>query len=155
MATNTNQKTGNTMNSNARSGSILILFALLSLLPACGSHYTTLYRAGISQNQLALQDLRIGMSSADVRAVMGEGEVVRYKKMALVDPWRSEGFALVDGTEVLILFYLTQPQRKYYRAEDQELTPIVLENDKVVGWGWSYLRSNTARYRISTPLEQR
>jgi hypothetical protein len=86
---------------------------------------------------------------------MGEGEVIRYKKIHLVDPWRSESFSLVDGTVVLILFYVTEPPRKYYRAEDHELTPIVLENDEVVGWGWSYLRRNLDRYQVSTPQEQR
>ena len=110
--------------------------------------------ARVSQNQQALQELQLGMSAAAVRSVMGQGEIVRYKKTHLVDPWSSESFTLVDGSDVLILFYVTEPPRRYYRAEDHELTPIVLENDRVVGWGWSYLRRNTDRYRISTPREQ-
>jgi hypothetical protein len=95
------------------------------------------------------------MSAEDVRSLMGEGEVIRYKRIYLVDPWRTESFSLVDGTPVLILFYVTQPPRKYYQAEDAALTPIVLENDSVVGWGWSFVQQNNERYRITTPYGQR
>jgi hypothetical protein len=75
------------------------------------------------------------MPSADVRQIMGEGEVVRYKKVHLLDPWRSESFALTDGSNVLILFYVTEPPQRYYRPDDRALTPIVLEEDRVVRVG--------------------
>ncbi len=128
---------------------------VIAILTACSAHYVAIYRAGISENQQALQNLKLGISAAEVKSIMGEGEIVRYKKIHLVDPWRSEAFSLVDGPDVLILFYVTQPLRKYYRAEDHELTPIVLEDEQVMGCGWSYLRRNTDRYHISTPREQR
>jgi hypothetical protein len=95
------------------------------------------------------------MSTADVRGVMGEGESVRYKKLHLVDPWRTESFRLTDGTGVLILYYVTAPPPKVYNTTNSELTPIVLENDQVVGWGWSYLNRNMDRYQVSAPKEQR
>jgi hypothetical protein len=82
---------------------------------------------------------------------MGDGEVIQYKKVRFVNPWRSESFQLADGTDVLILYYLTQPARRYSQAQDQDLTPIVLENDKVVGWGWLYIRRNTDRYGGALP----
>ena len=133
---------------------IAVTLLLVSLV-ACGRHYFGLYRTGISENQQALQELQLGMSAVSVRTIMGDGEVVRYNKLHLVDPWRSEAFSLADGSDVLILFYVTQPPRKYYRPEDDALTPIVLEDDQVVGWGWTYLRQNHDRYRIATPQEQR
>lgn len=128
---------------------------LLVSLVSCTRHYFEIYRDGISQNQQAVQELSLGMSGADVRSTMGDGEIVRYRKLLLVDPWRSESFSLADESDVLILFYVTQPPRKYYRPEDDSLTPIILENDRLVGWGWSYLRQNHDRYRISTPQDQR
>jgi Protein of unknown function (DUF3192) len=134
----------------------LSLVALLTVVSVgCSSQYFEIYRQAISQNQQTLQNLQLGMSSEDVRSLMGEGEIVQYKKIYLVDPWRTESFALVDGTIVRILFYVTQPPRKYYQPEDAALTPIVFENDSVVGWGWSFLRQNNERYRIATPHEQR
>jgi len=127
----------------------------LAALTACGSHYFGVYRTAISANQQAIQSLQLGMTAAAVRSAMGEGEIVRYKKIYLVDPWRTEAFLLVDGTDVHILYYVTQPPSKYYRPADDALTPVVLENDRVVGLGWSYLRRQSDRYRVSTPREQR
>ena len=86
---------------------------------------------------------------------MGNGEVVSYKRAHLVDPWRSECFFLTDGTDVCLLLYLTQPPRVPYTPDDYDLLPVVLENDRVVGWGWSYVRRKTDRYRVSVPKEQR
>lgn len=133
----------------------LVVGISLTGLIACGSAYLSLYRTEISANQRALPKLGIGMTAEAVRSTMGEGELVNYRKLYLVDPWRSEAFSLVDGTGVLMLFYVTQPPRKYYRPEDHELTPIVLENDRVVGWGWTYLERNADRYQISKPREKR
>jgi len=127
--------------------------ALVALLTSCGGRQLGKYREGIAENQSAVQTLRLGMSPSEVRQIMGEGEVVRYKKLHLIDPWRSESFALVDGSRVLILFYVTEPPRKYYSPDDRALTPVIFENDRLVGWGWSYLRQNTDRYRITLPRE--
>jgi hypothetical protein len=136
-------------------GTFLLVGTAVSLLAACGGHYLGIYQDAVSENQQALQSLRPGMSASEVRALMGEGEVVRYKKIYLVDPWRSEAFPLPDGTDVLILFYVTQPAREYYHTEDHDLTPIVLEDDRVVGWGSSYLRRSNDRYQMFAPREQR
>jgi hypothetical protein len=97
------------------------------------------------------------MSSNDVNTVMKEGVLVTYRRIRLSNPWRSESFLLRDdgNTAVAILYYVTEHQRRWRTAEDHELTPVVLENDKVIGWGWSYLRRNMDRYAITTPLEQR
>jgi len=137
-----------------RSTALLASVLALISLTACSGHYYEIYRAAIGENQQSLQKLKLGMSAATVRGTLGEGEIVRYKKIYLVDPWRSESFSLVDGTDVLILFYVTQPTRNFDRTQDYDLTPIVLEDDRVIGWGWSYLNRNTDRYRLSTPREQ-
>jgi hypothetical protein len=132
------------------------LSALLLIASACSSRpYVERYFAEISKNQQSLSTLTLGMSAAEVRGLMGEGEIVRHKKLYLVDPWRTEAFHLKDGTDVLILYYVTTRPHRYHRATDAELTPIVLENDRVAGWGWSYLNRNLDRYQVAAPKEQR
>jgi len=86
------------------------LIALVVLAGACSRPHVNRYRSEISANQQALARLALGMSTADVRGVMGEGESVRYKKLQLVDPWRTESFRLTDGTGVLILYCVTAPR---------------------------------------------
>jgi hypothetical protein len=127
----------------------------LACLSSCGSYNMGQYRDAITENQQSVQRLQLGMSGAQVRSALGEGEIFRYKKLQLVDPWRSESFVLVDGKSVAILYYVTQQPRSYGRPDEEALTPVVLENDRVVGWGWSYLRRQSDRYGISTPHEQK
>ena len=135
-------------------GTLAGVAVALMLLGGCSRHYRGLYMEAITQNQQGLQELRLGMSLTEVYAIMGNTEVIQYGRINFVDPWRSESFQLVDGTHVLILFYLTQPSRHYRMPQDQSLTPIVLENDALAGWGWSYLRRNTDRYGVTSHKEQ-
>jgi len=130
-------------------------FSAFVVFAACGPRYVRAYRAAIAENQNATQNLTLGMSAASVRSLMGDGDLIQYKKIYFIDPWRSESFQLTDGTDVLILSYLTEPARDHFHPYDQDLTPIVLENDQVMGWGWTYLRRNTERYRVGTPKEQK
>lgn len=138
---------------NASVARAIFFVGMVAMLPACSSHYFGRYRAEISQNQLALQKIELGMSPSTVRAIMGEGEMVRYTRIQLVDPWKNEMFFLEDGTPVVVLYYVTQPPHRYNPPRSGDLTPIVFENDAVVGWGWSFLRQNSDRYRMTLPAD--
>jgi len=138
--------------------SILVAIAAMFVTTAtsgCGVHYGRHYRSEITENKLAVNQLELGMTHKAVSTLMGDGEVVQYKKINFVDPWNTESFKLLDDTRVLILYYLTQRTRGYLSPEEKHMTPIILENNRVVGWGWSYLHRNLDRYTISTPHEQR
>jgi hypothetical protein len=132
----------------------VLLGSIALAVLACGGHFVRSYRTAIADNQRAISELRLGMPADQVRSVMGN-ESVRYKKIHFQDPWRSESFSLLDGTSVLVLYYVTQPTRRYAGASDAELTPVVLEGGKLVGWGWAFLRQNNERYRVAEPKEQR
>jgi hypothetical protein len=134
---------------------LALAIALVATVQGCSRIAYNQYFDAISQNQQSLSDLALGMSASDVRRVMGEGELVHYGRIHLVDPWRVESFYLTDGTDVLILYYVTTRPHRYSDAADDDLTPIVLENDKVMGWGWSFLNRNVDRYEVDTPKQQR
>lgn len=145
------------MRHTARIEALVGLVLALLVLGGCGSYYGHRYKAAVIQNRRALQQLELGMSAAAVGEIMGRGEVIQYKKIQFVDPWRSESFRLDDGTDVLLLFYLTKAVYSRWTSpkyHDQDLTPIVFENDKVVGWGWSYIRRNPDRYQGMPAEEQ-
>jgi hypothetical protein len=133
---------------------VAALVLLISMSASCSQHYFNVYRSEISQNQQNLQRVQLGMTQADVRSIMGEGEIVRYRAIHLVDPWRNESFQIKDGSTVVVLYYVTQPPKRFNPPSNRETTPIVFEADKVVGWGWSFLRQNLDRYQISSPKDQ-
>ena len=43
-----------------------------------------------------------------------------------------------DGVKYEALFYYTGGTGPEGGITDQQLTPVLLENDKVVGWGWRH-----------------
>ncbi len=82
-------------------------------------------------NRLNLNRLKIEMSREEVLAVM------KY-------PYRSEFIRMPDGEQLELLFYHTDLKNPDGAITDDELTPVVLVDDKVVGWGWILLN----RYRL-------
>lgn len=133
---------------------ICALLALLAALACAGGGYAQ-YLAAVEENRSRLNDLELGMDRAAVDSVLGNGLQFEYKKLRITNPWRVDAFELKGGTAVRIQYYLTQRQRRTGEAREAELTPVVFEDGRVVGWGWSYLRRMTDRYGISAPLEQK
>ena len=127
-----------------------------------------------SVNREHLLSLRRGMSRSEVLALMGTTTVQTYKERFIPDttnwelrlrdkritnPHRTEIVELPGGTVAEIVFYYTdfkRPEHPQFLApateglaiHDDELTPIVLENESVVGWGWAFLERNVERYEI-------
>ena len=131
--------------------SLVFIGSLLLAISCWGTRYVV----AIEDNRSRISQLELGMSPNDVDRVMGVGTQFAYKAARVANPWRVDAFRLADGTSVRIQYYLTERPRNKARAQENELTPVVLENDRLVGWGWSYLKRMTDRYQISIPLEQR
>ncbi|HIL87631.1 MAG TPA: DUF3192 domain-containing protein [Deltaproteobacteria bacterium] len=70
---------------------------------------------------------------------MNRKEVLRIMRK----PYRTERMRMPKGETVELLFYYTDLKAADNAITDDELTPVVLMDDKVVGWGWTLLR----RYR--------
>jgi hypothetical protein len=87
------------------------------------------------------------MSKAQVLQTMGT-ENYKY----LTNPYRTENFAARDGTRIEILYYATADRSNDRSFLGDELTPIVLEADRLVGWGWSHLKGNAERYNNPPPV---
>jgi hypothetical protein len=76
-------------------------------------------------------------------------KLVRYR--TIPHPYRSESVRAPDGSDAEILYYYARHPTGDDRVTDDELTPVVLEADNLVGWGWSYLEKHDERY----PAERR
>ena len=131
----------------------LVVFLLAFLLVGCGASLNK-FRTTNRQN---LNRLSVGMSKNEVHQVMGNEPikanieptgVVIYGINRINNPYRSETFKGKDGKNYAVLFYYTDEKNKDHAITDDELTPIVLLDDKVVGWGWGFLNDSVSKYHM-------
>lgn len=114
-------------------------------------------------NSENLTRLSVGMTKAQVLDVMGSSTVTAWHPFVMVpvygwllaptlretipNPYRTEALrAADDATPVVILYYLVGGGR---------LMPLVLEDEELVGWGWTFIESRSDRYRITPPQSYR
>jgi hypothetical protein len=122
-----------------------------------------------TQNRENLSRLVVGQDKATVLQVMGTETIETYSAPALAsgrfygpipevtrmkyrdqrinNPYRTETSRTPAGIPVEILFYYTDRKADGGVTND-ELTPLVLEEGVLVGWGWSYLDRNVEKYQI-------
>ena len=65
----------------------------------------------------------------------------------LGQPYRTETLQGKDKV-LLTYFYWTDVKHADDAITDDELTPTVFDNDKLIGWGWSFLEDDKNKYEI-------
>jgi outer membrane protein assembly factor BamE (lipoprotein component of BamABCDE complex) len=106
---------------------VIIILLLSGLLSGCGA--VKGLEASANRNQL--NNLKVGMTTDQVRAAMGK-------------PYKSEFY----GSKQM-WFYITEWQSDGQTTLD-EMTPLVFENDILLGWGSNFLGTSSRRYRPRT-----
>ncbi len=71
-----------------------------------------------------------------------------YRGKQINNPYRTEANRTADGVSVEILFYYTDQRVSDPAITDDELTPLVIEDGVLAGWGWNFLDQNVEKYRI-------
>lgn len=100
-------------------------------------------RAG---NRSRLNSLSLGMDKVEVLDVMGTG--TKYAQGdRITNPYRTEAYQAGGSTWEVLLYY-TDIKREDGAITDDELTPIVLKDGKVDGWGWMYWQGIVQKYEI-------
>jgi hypothetical protein len=100
-----------------------------------------------SENRAKLFRLEVGQTRQQVLEEMGT-EPQTFNKGAfssdgvVPNPYDSETH-MVGSTEVEVLYYATNVQNTDGVITNDELTPLVLVDGILVGWGWSYLQTFT------------
>lgn len=105
----------------------IIILLLSGLLSGCGA--VKGLQASANRNQL--DRLKVGMTTDQVRQAMGK-------------PYKSEFYGSKQ-----VWFYITEWQSDGQTTLD-EMTPLVFENDILLGWGNNFLYDNSRRYRPRT-----
>ena len=117
--------------------------------------------ASVSSSVREMVDLRSiheGMSRQEVKNVLGEKVTTGYdltnqKKdtvtaIILKNPHRQENLK-IDGKTYQIEYYFTSIKKQDGILTNDELTPLVFENDRLIGQGWTFL--NRLKKKISPP----
>lgn len=95
-----------------------------------------------SESRAKLYKLEPGMTRAQVLEAMGTEPMEYNKGMfrtgAIPQPWDAEEHVL-GGESVEILYYVTDIRTADGEISEDELTPLVLVEGKLAGWGWPFL----------------
>lgn len=87
----------------------------------------------VASNQAKLGQLSVGMSKAQVIAIMGS-ETAQTRDGVVNNPWTIETSSSGKAT-CEILFYLTRKNQPFTPVRKSLTTPVVIKNDRVIGWG--------------------
>ena len=107
------------------------------------------------ENRQKLVRLSIGMTKAEVLDVMGTKTMVLKSTADLEtevsrinNPYRVESAKDTLSQTYEILFYYTDMKKTDGVITDDELTPLVIKDEKLIGWGWTFLGDTIKRYQI-------
>ena len=107
-------------------------------------------------NKQNIARLSVGHTRFEVESIMGDAkaggglpEVLfgRVQYLQARNPMREERIVGTDGIEYEVLFYYTDLRTRDDKITDDELTPVVLREGKVVGLGYGFLGPRAPKYR--------
>ena len=99
-----------------------------------------------AQNREKLMRLSPGLTKQETLAVMGT-ETVSAEGDSVTNPYRTE-FYRSEGHTFELLLYYTDCKAADGGITDDELTPLVIMDGKLDGWGWSYWNNLVRKYEI-------
>jgi hypothetical protein len=99
-----------------------------------------------SQNRQNLMRLSPGLSKQEVLVVMGT-KTIMSEDGEINNPYRTEMHRSQGRTFELLLYY-TDKKRADGAITDDELTPLVIMDGKLDGWGWSYWDGLVQKYEL-------
>jgi hypothetical protein len=137
----------------------ILLAATAALATGCSSLMDNLFIDPLemlrNSNQAKIAQLKAGTSRGEVeKAVMGSdsagGAIFdalrgRLQHLAVKNPMREERLNAGDGAPIEVLYYYTDLKQRDDRITDDELTPLVFRDGKLVGKGHDYLRAQSPK----------
>jgi len=130
---------------------IICLLAVM-MLSGC---MTSLIKPEITEmNRDNLSKLSVGMTKRQVSKamkdqvfVLGGASVTPFgtsfsRAWTLRNPCKSETLQGKNGKPLDVRYYVVDGQEESNKIPDDEMTPLVFENGKLIGWGWDFFKAN-------------
>ena len=99
-------------------------------------------------NRENLMKLSIGITKQEVLDIMGTETFSTSSGRSINNPYRNEVLYGKNGKVLEVLYYYTDIKRTDDGITDDELTPLVFDGGKLIGWGWGFLEVNIQKYEI-------
>lgn len=115
------------------------ILAISIALASCSSFYVDPADSFRDANKENLKKLSVGMEKSAALQVMGT-EPSRGLFMWIDNPYRDETVTAKDGKHYEVLYYYTDMKQRDDKITDDELTPLIFQDGKLVGWGDSALQ---------------
>lgn len=110
-------------------------------------------------NRGNLNNLVVEMAKTDVLKLMGT-QVVKagpsFEGVKLINnPFRTETLLSGDGSKTLevLFFYTYEDQESDITITNGDLTPLVVEEGKLKGWGWIFVKQIAKLYDIDIRID--
>lgn len=127
-----------------------LVACLILVLAACTTP-SDMWDQARAANRSKLIQLRPGMSRDAVLSLMGTQPMyirdLRSIVQTINNPFRTEMYRAADH-QFEVLYYYTDQKSSDGAITDDELTPLVMLDGSLDGWGWSYLKDVSAKYEI-------
>lgn len=124
----------------------ILAFLMVSLF-SCSVNF--IYTENVLvKNRENLGRLSIGMTKDEVVSIMGSETVKTLEQLIINSPYRVETLKDNNDQNLEILFFYTDEKRDVNKISDDELTPVVLKDGKVQGWGRTFLADIAPSYRV-------
>ena len=125
---------------------ILISFLFMVLFFGCATPSIGEFRAA-NRDKISKLSLEMGLTKQEIFHIMGTKEI-KAMGLTITNPYRSEILTSDDRKTFEVLYYYTEVRKADDNISDDELTPLVFEDNKLIGWGWNFLYNIVEKYEI-------
>ena len=141
-------------------GFLTLFFSFFIFASASSQEYEVrnfdLFSDFLTEQESKLESVDVGMSQSELVETMGDTIFVKVPKMKRMKPLNKKFFQPYfvneyknnSGAEVLIYWYFSMPKHENGIVSKRECTPVLMEEDRVVGKGWDFFNA----YRRSKGL---
>jgi hypothetical protein len=114
------------------------IIPIVLVLAGCSNFFLEPIELLRAQNKENVQKLSTGMSKDVAGEIMGT-DPAKGLFLWVDNPYRTETLTGKDGKVYEVLYYYTDLKQRDDKITDDELTPLVFEDGKLIGWGYPFL----------------